>query len=203
MGWVLAGLLLPVLMRVRQAGGQPRTIGKVSGLVGTATAGNGVPARALAVGAALHAGDRVTTGASSRLEIRFSDDSLMVIGESSRVQLKEFAPRTGGGSALLELLEGILRIDLAPDSLWRDFDVRTYTAVASVRSTEWVVEAEPGRTAVFVVSGSVEVTDPLGRDGVRLDAGFGTDVPFGAPPGEPKRWGEARAASAFARTTMP
>lgn len=200
---IAAALLLAVLSRAGGADAQPLAIGEVSGLIGTATAGNGEPSRALEVGAALHAGDRVTTGAASRLEIRLSDDSIMVIGESSRVQLKEFAPRPGGGNALLKLLEGILRIDLAPDSLWRDFDVRTYTAVASVRSTEWVVEARPGRTAVFVVSGSVEVTDRLGRDGVRLDAGFGTDVPFGAPPGEPKRWGEARAAAAVARTTMP
>ena len=182
---------------------QPAPIGEVSGLVGTATAGDGGASRALSVGADVHAGDHVTTGAASRLEIRLSDDSTMVIGESSRVVLKEFAPKPGGGSALLELLEGILRIDLRPDGYWTDFDVRTYTAVASVRSTEWVVETRPGNTAVFVVRGSVEVTDRIGRNGVVLEAGFGTDVPFGAPPGEPKQWGKARAASAVARTSMP
>jgi hypothetical protein len=198
-------LLLPLVLGLCpcEAAAQPMPIGQVSGLVGTASAGDGAAARPLSVGAALHAGDRVTTGRASRLEIRLSDDSIMVIGESSRVQLKEFAPRPGGGGALLELLEGILRIDLAPEGVWTDFDVRTYTAVASVRSTQWVVEARPGRTSVFVVVGSVEVTDRLGRGGVLLEAGFGTDVPFGAPPAEPRRWGAARAASAVARTSMP
>jgi ferric-dicitrate binding protein FerR (iron transport regulator) len=179
-------LLLPLVLGLCpcEAAAQPMPIGQVSGLVGTASAGDGAAARPLSVGAALHAGDRVTTGRASRLEIRL-------------------APRPGGGSALLELLEGILRIDLAPEGVWTDFDVRTYTAVASVRSTQWVVEARPGRTSVFVVVGSVEVTDRLGRGGVLLEAGFGTDVPFGAAPAEPRRWGAARAASAVARTSMP
>jgi len=199
----LAGFLAWGLVRGRALAADAGSIGKVGALVGTATAADDSGSRPLAVGAPLHARDHVTTGAASRLEIELSDGSRMVIGESSRVVLRRFEPSASGGNALLELLEGILRIDLAPGRIWGSFDVRTYTAVASVRSTEWVVEAKTGSTAVFVVRGAVTVTDRRGRGAVRLEEGFGTDVAFGVLPREPVRWGEARAASALARTTMP
>lgn len=198
-----AGFLVLSLWSGCATAGEMRPIGEVRALVGTATVTRDAGSLALAAGSQVQAGDRVATGASSRIEIGFSDGSTLVIGESSRVFLLRFEPDPAGGNALLELLEGILRIDLLADGVWRSFEVRTYTAVASARSTHWVVEAKTGSTGVFVVDGTVQVADRVGRGAVLLEAGLGTDVAFGALPTPPKRWGAARAASALARTSMP
>ena len=202
-GAVGAAFLALSLWSASAAAAAPAPVGEVLALVGTATVTRESGSLPLAEGAVVFAEDRVTTGVSSRIEIGLSDGSTLTIGESSRVFLPRFAPNPGGGNALLELLEGILRIDLMPDGVWRSFDVRTYTAVASVRSTEWVIEAKTATTGVFVVRGQVQVTDRVGRGAVLLDAGFGSDVAFGALPTPAKRWGAARAASAVARTSMP
>lgn len=200
---VSAGCLAFLFWSTAASAGDARSIGEVRALVGTATVTRDAGSLQLAAGSDVQAGDRVATGAASRVEIGLGDGSTLVIGESSRVSLPHFEPSPAGGSALLELLEGILRIDILSDGAWRSFEVRTYTAVASARSTQWVVEAKTGTTGVFVVNGKVEVTDRLGRGAVLLEEGFGTDVAFGASPAPPKRWGAARAASAVARTSMP
>jgi ferric-dicitrate binding protein FerR (iron transport regulator) len=199
----LAGSVALALWSAVAVAGEGRSIGEVRALVGTATVTRDAGSLQLAAGSDVQEGDRVATGAASRVEIGFGDGSTLVIGESSRVSLPHFEPSPAGGSALLELLEGILRIDILSDGAWRSFEVRTYTAVASARSTQWVVEAKTGTTGVFVVDGTVEVTDRLGRGAVLLEEGFGTDVAFGTSPAPPKRWGAARAASAVARTSMP
>jgi len=81
--------------------------------------------------------------------------------------------------------------------------VTTGTAIASVRSTDWVIEAKPDDTAVFVVDGRVQVVNRGQTGGVLLYPGFGTDVRPDSPPTTPKRWGQARVDSALARTRLP
>ena len=69
--------------------------------------------------------------------------------------------------------------------------------VASVRSTEWVVEATGAGTAVFSIEGPVAVLSPLGS--VTLATGDGTDVRLGAAPTQPVQWGQARVDRTLAR----
>lgn len=199
-------LSLPLILaagRVRAA--EPGVIGTVSRLAGMPAilrpGGQRVPA---VRGMTLHQGDRVTTGTGGRLEITADDGTVIVVGEATTVMLSRFvAPGdSGGGQALLDLIEGILRLQL-PHS-WNRFEVITATAVASVRSTDWIVDAgKPGTTAVFVAQGRVQVENSARTAAVLLDPGFGTDVPAGGLPTTPKRWGQARVDGVMARTHLP
>jgi hypothetical protein len=81
--------------------------------------------------------------------------------------------------------------------------VTTRTAVASVRSTQWIVDAGADSTGVFAIEGRVTVVDRQMRGGVILDPGYGTDVRAGEPPSQPKRWGQKRVDDVTARTSLP
>lgn len=78
------------------------------------------------------------------------------------------------------------------------FQIMTPRAVASVRGTEWAVDAAPDATSVFVLSGRVAVTPQGGGSGVVLQAGEGVDV-RGPGPQQAIRWGQARVAALLAR----
>ncbi len=82
---------------------------------------------------------------------------------------------------------------------WIEVDTRT--AVASVRSTEWLVESTARGTGFLSVEGVVEVRG-LAGGAVSLRPGQGTDVPPGGPPRPAATWGEARRRDALARTTL-
>jgi hypothetical protein len=199
-------LFLPLILAAGRArAAEPRSVGTVSRLVGTPVilrpGGQRIPA---VRGMMLHEGDRVATGPGGRLEITADDGTVILVGEETTVMLTRFvAPgNSGSGQALLDLVEGILRLQL-PRS-WNRFEVITATAVASVRSTDWIVDAgKPGTTAVFVAQGRVEVENSARTAAVLLDPGFGTDVPAGGLPTTPKRWGQARVDGVMARTRIP
>jgi len=105
--------------------------------------------------------------------------------------------------ALLRLIAGIVRIRLPSDRPWNRFDVVTPTAIASVRSTDWIIEAARDTSAVFCAQGSVTVRNRSIGGEVVLEPGFGTDVARSAPPTPVKRWGQKRVDSAVARTALP
>jgi hypothetical protein len=198
-------LLLPALLAAARArAAESGAVGRVSRLVGTPVVVTAAGAQvAAARGMALHEGDRIVTGAGGRLEITTGDGSTIVVGEQTTVRLSRLiAPGDAGpGQGLLDLIEGILRLQL-PHS-WNRFQVTTVTAVASVRSTDWLIDAKPANTAVFVAKGRVEVENSAHTAAVLLDPGFGTDVPAGGLPTTPKRWGQARIDAALARTSLP
>lgn len=158
----------------------------------------------LAAGASVAVGDTVVTADGAKVDLRFSDGSLLTVGPSSRVEIAHYAPAaTGGqGEALLSLLNGIIKLIVNDGSRWSRFSVETETAVASVRGTEWLVDAGTGTTAVFVLRGSVEVAGRSSEDGsVTLGPGQGTDVAAGAAPTPPKLWGAKRRFNALTRVS--
>jgi hypothetical protein len=172
----------------------------VSALTGAAIALRADGPSALYRGAPVRQGDTVRTLPETRLRITFEDGTRLVLGADSKVALARYAGAAGGdGEGVLELLRGIVRVVLEK-AAWHSFEVETRTAVASARSTQWIVELSDDGTAVFVVDGSVAVR-AAGQE-VLLQPGFGTDVPPDAPPGEPKQWGQGRVDDVLARTTL-
>ena len=197
-------LSLPFLLAAAAAGAaEPRTVGTVSRLAGAPSILRGGQQLAAAHGMALREGDRVMTGAGGRLEITAADGSTITVGEQTTVVLTRFvAPGDAGpGQGFLDLVEGILRLNL-PGS-WNRFEVITATAVASVRGTDWLIDAQGAEnTAVFVAKGSVAVQNIARTGAVILYPGFGTDVKAGALPTTPKLWAKKRVDAALARTAI-
>ena len=83
----------------------------------------------------------------------------------------------------------------------RSIEIDTRTAVASVRSTEWLAESTAKGTGVLSIEGEVTVHAIAGGT-VILRPGEGTDVASAAPPKAPAIWGAARRQDAIARTTI-
>jgi ferric-dicitrate binding protein FerR (iron transport regulator) len=90
-------------------------------------------------------------------------------------------------------------IEIPADSKGRRFEILTPQAVAAVRGTQWAVDVESGKTAVFVISGRVLVRRPNLRSGVTLGPGQGVDVDQGTGPLTVRRWPAARARALLAR----
>ncbi len=159
---------------------------------------------ALHLGRRLCAGDSVLTGQGGRVLLEFTDRSLLALGPDTEVRLDDYkvGSRSGGLKGLLSLLGGILRMSIVQSTRAEDFSIRTETAIASARSTDWIVEAQPSETTVFVLSGVVTVANSAQSAFVRVSPGEGTSVAASAAAGPtaPKIWGAKRAADALSRT---
>lgn len=142
---------------------------------------------AASLGSALSGRDRIETGAGARAVIVCSDGIRITVGPASVLDLNETMGASQGWSATL--FEGIAGFARSLFGAGR-FEVRTPSAVASVRSTEWTVEVDAGATAVFVESGRVAVATSAGS--AALDPGEGIDIAADGSAGPVKRWGEAR-----------
>lgn len=179
-------------------------VAEVTQLRGTGIVMRGSDSATLAVGVELLSTDRVLTDKDSRAKIRFIDGTVVTVGAGSELYIAEYAATAGAReSSLLSLLRGILRAAVAPHPGNPRFEVETRVAVASVRSTDFVVEAKPNATAVFVVEGEVAVSTESPPASVQLGPGFGTDVTAGAPPQPAKQWGARRVQDVLARTSLP
>lgn len=189
-------------LAARTADAQSAEVGTVSRLAGAPTVVTGTGSAPATVGMAIREGDRIATGAGGRLEITGADGTVITVGEQTTVVITRFlAPRgRRRGNGLLDMIEGILRIRL-PGS-WDRFDVTTGTAVASVRSTEWLVDATAANTGVFVFDGRVQVTGQPRTPSVMLNPGFGTDVAVNVAPIPPRAWGQPRIDAALARLAI-
>jgi hypothetical protein len=194
--WLVPGLTRPA----EAAAG---TAGQVSRLSGTVTILRDGGEMTTAVGDEVRVEDSIRCGTGSRAEVTFSDGSVLTIGPESEVEIAFFAPEASESTALLDLVSGIARMTVNKATSWGRFEVRTATAVASVRGTDYLVEAVPGKSAVFVAEGRVAVSSRAGSGTVILRQGQGVDVPAERGPLNIKTWGEKRRKEALARVTFP
>jgi ferric-dicitrate binding protein FerR (iron transport regulator) len=169
--------------------------------------GAGVALRAgetitLGPGAAIFLTDAVRTGDDGKLRIECFNGLTIIVGPASEIRIERYVGgRMGGMAAAIRLLRGIVRLVGEAVAGPSDVAVETDQAIAAVRSTDWLVEAEPATTGIFVARGAVEVMSKAGGS-VMLEPGEGTDIREGAAPTPPRQWGEARRAAALARTTL-
>jgi hypothetical protein len=151
----------PRLARGAPYDGVPRTT-QISALQGKAQRTRSSGARSdLRVGAAVAQGDTIETQEGARLEIRFSDGSVLRLGPGSKLQLAEAHFR--GGPARRKL-----NARLFFGKLWakvtsviqgeQRFQVETENAVAGVRGTTFRVDANADQSVlVRVYDGTVAV----------------------------------------------
>ena len=178
-------------------------VGEIASMSGSAVVLRGQGFTALGPGSAIFADDIVRTGPDGKVLILCRDGLRLAVGGGTEIAVRAYLVDAPNGTlqAALGLLRGIVRL-IGGDSLRRQWiEVDTRTAVASVRSTEWLVESTAKGTGVLSLVGAVEVVG-LAGGAVLLQPGEGTDVPPGGPPNPPARWGAPRRLDAIARTTL-
>ena len=149
----------------------------------------------------LRPSDRISTAAGAKLEITCSDGIIVVVAESSSLDIGRLSDQ-GTTDAALEILEGIVRFILPERRTPGRFEVTTPTAVASVRSTDWLIQMTPRGTGVLVIRGRVAVQGRVGGPTTELAPGEGVDVAPGAVAPPAARWGQARVDRVVAATTF-
>jgi ferric-dicitrate binding protein FerR (iron transport regulator) len=150
----------------------------------------------------VHEGDELRTLGSARISLQLAGGATLAIGELSRLTVtSQTASPTGGGSVILDLLDGIVRAVLGP-ARPDIFEVRGRAAVAAARATDFIVASTSTTTAVFTAAGTVAVTAVEAPGEALLTAGQGVDATLGEPLGPVKEWGAGRIAEFEARTAV-
>jgi hypothetical protein len=191
---VAAGMLI---LAGGEAIAEERTceIAQVSGQASLTHEGKRAKATA---GTQVSAKDTLRTGADGRVEIQCSDQIVLTVGAETELGLGSLVGEQGPSETIaMSLHRGIARF-LAPVRTWGTFNVFGPVAVASVRSTEWVMETPKRGTNVLVLDGSVTVRAKSGQ-GVILGPSHGVDVAADGTMGEPKTWGAERVAKTLQR----
>lgn len=138
--------------------GHAGPVAEVVGLRGEAVVvfeGNTTP---LVIGSKLEQGAEVRTSPAGRVRLKFIDGSVLVVGDATTLRLDQFRIEEQGSArrASLSLDIGLISQTVSPGA--GSWTVRTPSAVAAVRGTEYIVEVRKDLiTEVNVKSGLVEV----------------------------------------------
>lgn len=153
---------------------------------------------ALRDGTTLDNNDRIKTGPGTTVRVLCANDVRVTIGPDTEIELGAIALEDNSWSAFL--MDGVAWF-ARPFFSEERFEVRTPSAVASVRSTEWFVEVKEQATAVFVDKGGVEVNASQG--GGLVGTGLGIDVSADGIAGPIKTWGAKRTNALRQRLGFP
>lgn len=154
----------------------------------TVVAGSTVPADA-----------KFATDDETRVLITCGDGTVVTIGTRTEINLENLVAISGRREPVaMQLIYGIIGLFL-PDATGAGFEVRTPVAIASVRSTRWLMEWDPkDAAAVFVRSGTVTVRGTISGRYI-LREGEGITIAAGGETGPVKTWGAARIEQSIGR----
>jgi len=107
--------------------------------------------------------DTVATREAAKAKMLFIDDSVLTLGEKTKVVVKEYAySKERGGTSIFNLLDGKMKAVVGKAK----FEVHTPTAVAAARGTVFLIETGLRNgvpfTDVFSLEGEVVVTPKAG-----------------------------------------
>jgi FecR-like protein len=197
---LITGGLLVTLVLLLRGTASAQEVGTVTGAEPTAEIGRGGVWAAAVVGAVVQQGDVLRTGQPGRLSVVFQDESVVNVAPGSELVVDEqlFAPEQGTVRSVMRLLQGRVRAMVSDyyRGTTAGFEVKTPTALAGVRGTDFVVTYDPTAevTEVVDISGSVSVHNLLDPEhhGVLITAGELTVVAQGQRPEPPTRLSEKR-----------
>jgi len=209
-GWLsvltVASTLLWSVLALAQ---QRESIGQVASLEGQATvrhAGSS-EAMSLSVQNPVYRDDTIQTLEASKIKLVLIDGTQLTLGERGTMTLSKFvyAPQHNTHQGVVSITRGFFRAVAHKVLPQTAFEVRTATAVAAVRGTQWLGEVTPEATAIVVLEGEVTVVqaDAKVRGKVVLTPGQGTDVHGKNPPTAPKKWPEERVSKLQRATALP
>jgi ferric-dicitrate binding protein FerR (iron transport regulator) len=168
-------------------------VGKVAEATGQVTGRLKGARRDLASGAPLYAGERLITGAASRLEAALGPTTKLYMGANTRVQIDRYMIARGGE---IRLLEGALALDREEPGQTQDTIITSPYALLAVRGTKLFAGPSNGVFGVFVFSGRVDVSNRAGS--VSLTGGQGTNIATpGAAPTPAGEWKQPRIEAAW------
>jgi len=187
--------LLALTLLVVAAVASAQEVGTIAALEGSGKIGRRDSWIAATPGAAIYLGDEVRTEHPGHMRIVFQDDTVLSVADDSRVVVDEhvFDPSRGKARSVLGLLQG--KVSALVSEYYHQsgavYQIKTATAVAGVRGTEFVVTYDPrdDRTEVAGLSGTVEVLSAFDRTGrgVFVTAQEVTSVSRGRLPSAPRR----------------
>jgi cell division septation protein DedD len=110
-------------------------------------------------GMELMPGDRLSTGAGSRLLVKLSEGSSVKLGENGTLKLEELSPTKEIFRAALGVLEGAFRFttDVLAKSRKRAIDIKVATVTAGIRGTDLWGKQGGDKQIVCLIEGKIEV----------------------------------------------
>ena len=186
---------------------QQESIGQVAALQGQATVQHVGSSQAMPLSgqSPVYRKDIIQTLDASKIKLVLIDGTELTLGERGTMNISKlvYAPQTH--QSVVNIAQGFFRAVTRKVLPHTAFEVRTATAVAAVRGTQWLGEVTPEATAIVVLEGKVAVVHAHAsiRGKVVLTPGQGTDVQGQNPPTAPKTWGEARVSRLLRATELP
>ncbi len=126
------------------------------------------------IGSLLKAEDTLKVGKKSRADLQISKGTVVRIASSSSLKINQLvANLKGTNKTKLQLDRGSLYAKVQKQKEGSSFSVKTPTAVAGVRGTEFHVSSKEGKDTIAVTSGKVAVENKAGKSTVVKE---GTEV---------------------------
>jgi hypothetical protein len=150
--------------------------------------------------------DAVETEKKSRTKLFFTDDSILSLGEMSRVEVEEYLYNSedNKSKSVYRLMDGYLKVIVGRS----DLEIHTPTAVAAARGTKFIVvtggTGKSAYTDVIVLNGMVDTWSTVrGRAAgmIRVGPGQSNRITMNKPPGIAKA-AKPEALNQFAEKTV-
>jgi hypothetical protein len=165
-------------------------IGTVSRIQGEANGTRNGATRALDLNASVFRNETVVTAETARLEVTFTDNTRLTLGERAKLTLDSYVFDSAAGRGTIKFgLVGAFRFVSGQLSKLASADVSVTTpvAVVGIRGTEfWGGPIDDQVLGVFLIDGAVSVTNAAGQQILNLP-GQGTNI---AAPGAAPRAGD-------------
>jgi len=202
-------VIIAVTLVCGLAGGQSaaqEAIGTVSRIQGEASATRTGATRALSLNASVFLNETVATAETARLEVTFTDNTRLTLGEKAKLTLDSYVFDSAAGSGTIKFgLVGAFRFVSGQVSKLASADVSVTTPVAivGIRGTEfWGGPIDDQVLGVFLIEGAVSVSNAAGQQILNLP-GQGTNIAApGAAPGPVTFWAPDKIGRAIATVTF-
>jgi hypothetical protein len=147
-------------------------IGTVSRIQGEASGTRNGATRALAPNSAVFLNETVATGETARLEVTFTDNTRLTLGEKAKLTLDNYVydSATGRGTIKFGLLGAFRFVSGQVSKLASaEVSVTTPVAIVGIRGTEfWGGPIDGQALGVFLIEGSVSVSNGAGQQILNL-----------------------------------
>lgn len=148
--------------------------------------------RPLAVQAPIFEEDTIKTGARSRVQIMFADNTLINLGNATSMKIAEYRwqPEQNDGALKTKIEEGTFRImgGALAKKAPQNFKTETPTATIGIRGSMYAGLVTPNFLSVVFQGGKgIDVTNSFGTVSI-TKPGFGTKVAMSKPPLPPVKF---------------